>query len=279
MNTPNNARHTLAAPHRGAVVNVAPHPDDEILGAGATLLSLRDMGYRIVNLAASLGKRDRSEQRREEVAAACQVLGFDLVIPNPPAHISLTDDLREAETYLSQEIRKVVDFEAPIIVVSPSPHDRHHGHEVVARATRRALELVTESDPPRWWMWGLWADLPLPNIMTLFQDQLLSQLLLAMDHHRGETARNDYTKLIRGRALMNASLGAERVFGFGKEGIACDYAELLTEAVFTSGTWRVGHARLLTPDSVLATPTSQSIDFWLDQLSLTSQLSQDDFSR
>jgi LmbE family N-acetylglucosaminyl deacetylase len=237
------------------------------------------MGYRIVNLVASLGKRDRSEQRRAEVAAACQVLGFDLVIPNPPARISLTDDLREAETYLSQEIRKVVDFEAPIMVISPSPHDRHHGHEVVARATRRALELVAESDPPRWWMWGLWGDLPLPNIMTLFQDQLLSQLLLAMEQHRGETARNDYAKVIRGRALMNACLGAERVFGFGKEGIACDYAELLTEAVFSSGTWRVGRARLLTPDSVLATPTSQSIHFWLDQLSLTSHFSQDDFSR
>ena len=41
-----------------AVLAVSPHPDDELLGAGATLMALRDAGWRVINLAASLGRED-----------------------------------------------------------------------------------------------------------------------------------------------------------------------------------------------------------------------------
>jgi len=39
-------------------LHLAPHPDDEILGAGATLLALEGAGHEVINLAVSLGRRD-----------------------------------------------------------------------------------------------------------------------------------------------------------------------------------------------------------------------------
>jgi LmbE family N-acetylglucosaminyl deacetylase len=37
-------------------LHIAPHPDDELLGAGGTLLRLCDSGWTVVNLACSLGR-------------------------------------------------------------------------------------------------------------------------------------------------------------------------------------------------------------------------------
>jgi LmbE family N-acetylglucosaminyl deacetylase len=41
------------------VLHLAPHPDDEVLGAGATLLGLREAGHRVINLACSRGRPDQ----------------------------------------------------------------------------------------------------------------------------------------------------------------------------------------------------------------------------
>ena len=45
------------------VLHLSPHPDDEVLGAGATLLGLRDAGHRVINLACSLGRPEQQERR------------------------------------------------------------------------------------------------------------------------------------------------------------------------------------------------------------------------
>ena len=42
----------------GGVLNVlhlAPHPDDEVTGAGATLLAIQHAGHRVINLAGTTG--------------------------------------------------------------------------------------------------------------------------------------------------------------------------------------------------------------------------------
>ena len=74
------------------VLHLSPHPDDEILGAGATLMGLRAHGHRVINLACSLGRPDQQERRRAEVTEACARAGFELIVHEPPLAISLNDD-------------------------------------------------------------------------------------------------------------------------------------------------------------------------------------------
>ena len=203
----------MAAPL--TVLHLAPHPDDEVIGAPATLLRLRDAGHRVVNLACSLGRPADHDRRRAEVTEACARAGFELVVHEPPLGLSRDDDRDAATATLAATVSRLVDELAVGLVVAPSPHDGHHGHELVGRAARDAL---TRAGAPRLWLWGLWADTPLPTLFVGFDAALLGRATHALQAHAGEVARNDYVELLRSRATVARVLGSERVFGYGTPG-------------------------------------------------------------
>src|SRR5207249_1938246 len=79
-----------------------------------------------------------------------------------------------------------------------------------------------------------------------------------------ELRRNDYERLLRGRAEMNAALAPEVLFGFGSEDRAgAAYAELLTEAVLEGKRWLLGSPRWLDPVAPAEKPTEDEISAWL----------------
>ena len=79
-------------------------------------------------------------------------------------------------------------------------------------------------------MWGVWGDLPAPNLFHGFSDRVLARAAHILDVYAGELERNDYQHLLSGRAAANAVLGSDRVFGFGSPAASAHpYAELLTE--------------------------------------------------
>jgi LmbE family N-acetylglucosaminyl deacetylase len=210
-----------------AVIHASPHPDDELIGAGATLMALRDAGWRVVNVACSLGRPGDRDRRRAELIEACRRARFELEIPEGLPGIGRDDDLAAAQGALAGVLSAAIDRHGASLIVGPSPDDGHHGHEVVGRAIRDAVE--ARGLPFRLMFWGLWADLRSPNVLVGFDAERLAEIQAALSAHAGELARNDYDRLVRARAEMNAVLGAERVFGFGARRTACDYAELLTE--------------------------------------------------
>ena len=62
----------------------SPHPDDECIIGGLALRLLREAGMRVVNVAVTQGSQaDRQEARWNELQAACEYLGFDLVATVP----------------------------------------------------------------------------------------------------------------------------------------------------------------------------------------------------
>jgi len=228
------------------VVHVSPHPDDEALGAPATLLLLRRAGWTVVHALLGLGRPAEHERRRREATDAARRGGFELVLPDAPFAISSTDDLDAVELPITEWLGILVQERAPTIVVSPSPHDVHPGHEVAARATRAAIASLSQSTA--WWTWGLWADLPHPSVYVPFGDDVLAEAQGVLAAYAGELARNDYSRLLEARAVANAVLGSERVFGFGRGRASTQpYAELLTELVCSAGEWRPGPARVFDP--------------------------------
>lgn len=245
------------------VLHLAPHPDDEVIGAGATLIGLREAGHQVVNLACSLGREEDHDRRLAEVRDANDRADFELQVHDPPLDISEGDDLELAQRLLAQSLVDLIPKRGVAIVVSPSPHDGHHGHEVVGRAARDALRRV--QDAPRWWMWGLWADLPFPTLVFPFEDDRLARVRDVLSAHTGELARNDYDALIPARATVNRVLGAETAFGYGHEGLDASYVDLLTEAVQADGGWHAAAPRILDSTDPLGEATArQPLDWWLD---------------
>lgn len=257
---------TPAPPARPPIaLHVSPHPDDEAIAAPATLLTLRDAGHRVVNVLASLGRPAERERRRGEAQEAARRLGIELVVLDPPLALGNDDDPGPAQRRLADELGAALEREEVAVVVGPSPHDAHHGHEPVGRAVQEALEAAGEG-APRWWMWGLWGELPHPTLYVPFGEARLAQVLDALGAHAGELARNDYTALVRGRAAASAVLGAERVFGFGSAAVGGGetYAELLCEVAWRDGRWRAGAPRVLDAAQPLA-PMRDGADlgWWL----------------
>jgi len=249
------------------VVHFSPHPDDELIGAPATLMALRHAGWRVVNVACGLGRPDQHARREAEVRDASARAHFEPRIERPPVAMSSDDDPAAAHERLLEVVRRELDDLQAQIVVSPSPHDRHHAHELVGAAVRAAL-VERGDDAPRWWMWGLWSSLPLPTLATAFDAARLEEVLTALDAYRGELERNDYRRFVKARAEMNASLGPELLFGFGGETPQeVRFVELLTEAARVDGRWLLGRARWLDPSAPLVEPSDAAVDEWLDRAS------------
>jgi LmbE family N-acetylglucosaminyl deacetylase len=234
------------------------------------MLALQASGHRIINLACSMGRAADRERREAEARESSRRTGFELLIPTRSVAIGSADDLDAAQPELAALIADLVRREAVDIVFSPSPHDGHPGHEVVGRAALDALSRL-EGKAPVWWMWGLWADLPFPTLIVYFGQERLRQVLRALDAHAGELERNDYRRLVRGRAEANAVLGPERVFGLGAPGGRGEFAELASEVACRNGDWLLGSPRELDPREPLVEPTPVSLSGWLREPSLTQR--------
>lgn len=252
-------------------LHLASHPDDEVLGAPATLMALRDSGWRVINVCCSLGRPAQEVRRRGELTESCRLAGFELRVPDPPLRISSGDDRAAARAALLRLVAAELDSSRPQLVFSPSPHDRHPAHELVGSAVRDVL--AHRGGDLRWWMWGLWASLPFPTLGVPFDAARLEEIVGVLSAHRGELERNDYRRLLAGRAEMNAAVGPELIFGFGTEAPAgCAYLELLTEVAFADGCWRLGCPRWLDPREPLGGISDVSADAWLGAPGLSELL-------
>jgi LmbE family N-acetylglucosaminyl deacetylase len=222
------------------VLHAAPHPDDELLGAPATLMALRDAGHEIVNLACSFGRPEDAATRRAELEAACRRAGFELVVGDLEALLA----------------------ERPVdLLIGPSPHDRHPLHESVGQALVAALE--NGLGPDRLWLWALWGALPFPTTIVEYDESRLGEIQRALAAHESQVSRNDYRRLVAGRGMASTVLGAELTFGFGQAGLAGPYAELTTEVVRVGSGWRLGAPRMLDPRDPFPQPTGREIGGWL----------------
>jgi hypothetical protein len=173
------------------------------------------------------------------------------------------DDPAAARERLLDVVRRELEHLGAELVVSPSPHDRHHAHELVGAAVRDVLG-ERGDEAPRWWMWGLWGGLPAPTLAAAFDAARLEEILAALGAYEGELERNDYRRFVKARAEVNASLGAELVFGFGSTAPpTIRFVELLTEVARADGRWLLGRARWLDPAAPLIEPGDTALDAWL----------------
>jgi LmbE family N-acetylglucosaminyl deacetylase len=267
---------------RIAVLHLSPHPDDELLGAPATLMGLRDAGHRVLNLACGLGgSHEQRRRRRRELSTALALAHIEGTLLDPPLAIAAPDDVDSERQRLSRAIRALVAREGFKLVVGPTPHDAHPTHEVVGRAAVDAIAGLP--DPPRLWMWALWGDLPLPTLFVPFDGRRRDEVLRALAAYEGEVARNDYAAAYEGRCRADRVLGVERTFGFGEprgDGPYSflleeqrPYAELLTEVVRVGEAWCTARPRIPEfADPLAGADPGLPIGWWLEEASVRDRM-------
>jgi LmbE family N-acetylglucosaminyl deacetylase len=124
----------------GPLLIIAPHPDDETLGAGALIATLRKRGLRVMVIAATDGENaydtpaaERvalAETRESEQREALEILG---VPETAIRRLRLTDSgLAAQEAELTNAILKLA--EPDMTLLAPWSGDFHPDHEACARA-------------------------------------------------------------------------------------------------------------------------------------------------
>ena len=253
--------HRPPAPDAPTALLFSPHPDDESITGGLALRLLRECGWRIINVAVTLGsKPERRAGRLEELKGACRFLGFDLLLPAPAGQ----EDVKMARQSLalpqlpaapggleniaaSTRANNPTLWSSRVAVVAgllqqhqPKaiffPHEldwnsTHIGaHWLVMDALAQAGGLnchLVETE--------FWGQMASPNLLVEYSVQDVADLVAAVSFHAGEVKRNPYHLRLPAWLHDNVRRGAELAGGQGQAAPRFVFAQL-----FRLRRWRSG---------------------------------------
>jgi hypothetical protein len=181
---------------------------------------------RVLNVAVTQGSnKERQSARWEELKAACEYLGFDLIQTAPgglekvdvrtrtqdPAHWQHSVDV----------ISAIIGNERPQVVFFPHDADWNSAHigthhllvDALGRQPSDFACTVVETE-----FWGAMAT---PNLMVESSVDELTEMITALSFHVGEVRRNPYHLLVPAWMQDNVRRGGELVGGQG--GAAPDF--------------------------------------------------------
>lgn len=165
LTPPSTPRVVEGVPGEGPVLVIAPHPDDETLGPGATLALHAAAGHAVHALFVTSGVHGEPggtadpaayvATRRDEAEAAASLLGItSTTYWGLPDSMEVTDvDLDAATTRLVEHI----DALAPALVYCPHPDEHHSDHHFCALAVLAAARRAAR--PPRVLGYEVWSPL------------------------------------------------------------------------------------------------------------------------
>jgi LmbE family N-acetylglucosaminyl deacetylase len=187
----------------------APHPDDDILGAGAHLATAHARGDQVTIVVVTDGGAGGDPAvRRVETAAAAAALGMPesawMHWDYPDGAVPLTGELIE-------RIRTQVVETRPHRVYLPSPTEQHPDHR---RVTRAVLLALTERWRGELWFYETVSPMPVVNCLQP-ADTAWEQKQAALACHASQLAQFDYPALTEAMgALRGMAAGQARAEGF-----------------------------------------------------------------
>ena len=198
-----------ALPSAASVVLFAPHPDDEVFGAGGTLalFAQKSCSIQVVIVTDGALGGDDSEgtliaTREAESTAAAAILG----IPAPVFWREPDRSLSCNET-LIQRIVETVQASGADLVILPSLLEIHPDHQALALAGIEALRRL--GGPVRALFYELNAPLPMPNLLIDITP-VMSVKRRAMDAFASQLKEQPYSQRIAGlNQFRSYFMGAE----------------------------------------------------------------------
>jgi len=122
----------LEIPKARRIMVIAPHPDDEILGPGGTIIKAIQSGAHVKIVYLTSGKHSESKEMEQDAVTISTKIGYDIeFLRHPLGNIPITEDS-------IRELAELFDAYKPEALFLPVLFDDHDDH-------RRANHLVMET--------------------------------------------------------------------------------------------------------------------------------------
>ena len=175
---------------------ISPHPDDDAVGCGGTIIKLVDAGKEVRVVYLSMQEGDfTAEHRREEIRRAIERLG----VTDHELHETPFPSGREAARIIAGELSSGYDA-----VFVTSPFENHDHHLRAFEACAEALRNVRER--PDVIMYEVWGAL-MPNLLVPISD-VMDRKVGAINEHGTQCADIDYERVARGMNGYRAATSA-----------------------------------------------------------------------
>ena len=191
----------VAAPAARRVAVIAPHPDDESIGPGGTLLAARKGGTAIgVVVLTDDADGAVASTRRREGEAACKVLGADVAFVGFKER-AIPVDSAAMKTF-STALNGVNGNEGADILFIPFLADDHDDHRRANELLLRSAEAGHFQARPEIWAYQVYTSMPC-NVLVDIGPHVVDKSE-AIRCHASQMARRDWVSVALGLNAYNA---------------------------------------------------------------------------
>lgn len=217
------------APSSKTVLIFSPHPDDESIIGALPIRLARELNYKIVNVAVTLGsKKERQLERLNELKNACSVLGFDLVATGERCleHVNELERGTDSAAWNQKVglIGEIITQYQPACVIVPHRNDGHITHMGTHLLVLDALQQIRF--PTFVCLTEFWRALKEPNLMIESSIDDVALMMAALSCHVGEIKRNQYHAFLPAWMTDNVRRGSELLDGAGAAAANIAFATL-----------------------------------------------------
>ena len=195
----------------------SPHPDDECIIGGVALRLMREMQFRIVNVAVTLGtNKERRAARLTELKNACDWIGFELE-ETGLEKITLATRDKEPDVWTAavRTVAATLLKYKPYCILFPHELDWNSAHIGTHFLIKDSLKTLPPSFTTVLIETEFWGQMPSPNVIVELSADDVTDLLAALSFHVGELERNPYHLRMPAWLQDNVRRGAEIVGGQG----------------------------------------------------------------
>jgi LmbE family N-acetylglucosaminyl deacetylase len=185
---------TLTGPAGKRILVLAPHPDDEMLGPGGTLIDAIRMGKHVKVLYLTSGKpEDRSDAEARSVASK---IGYETEFMNMPLGNIPID-----EPTMGHLTASIADYDTDTLFL-PFLLDDHDDHRRVSELLFRALALSSLKKAPEVWCYQVYTAL-IPNVLVDVSGAMPKKLE-AVRTWKSQMAGRDWAHYVSGLNAFNS---------------------------------------------------------------------------
>jgi LmbE family N-acetylglucosaminyl deacetylase len=225
------------AEHRHCLI-FAPHPDDECIVGALPLRLQQEAGWRVTNVAVTLGSNpERQAGRWAELQAACAVLGFECLRAGGEGLNDVRADTAERAPALwaahVHAIATLLAEQRPSLVLAPHPLDDNPSHRGTYRLVAEALSVARVDTVLA--HTEFWSSQAAPNTLVQTNIADTARLVTALTRHAGEVQRNPYHLRLPAFLADAVRRGGELVLGAGEAPPDFAFATLYRLVAYRAG--------------------------------------------